>query len=114
MLTRRHFQPIKSTLYQPIKSLSCEHQFESRPKELPFEFQHGKYVVMVKNTESMRTFDLFSDLVSEILLKLTSASVNYNPDLSVEHVYYVKLLFVFSSDTVIDFIYFSDIRLSSM
>ena len=62
----------------------------------------------------MRTFDLFSDLVSEILLKLTSASVNYNPDLSAEHVYYVKLLFVFSSDTVIDFIYFSDIRLSSM
>ena len=57
----------------------------------------------------MRKFHLFSDLVSEILLVLTSASVNYYPDLSVEHVYYVKLLFGFLSDTVIDFIYFSDI-----
>ena len=61
---------------------------------------------MVKLTRSMRTFHLFSDLVSEILLMLTSASVNYYPDLSVEHVYYVKLLFGFLSDTVIDFIYF--------
>ena len=70
-------------------------------------------MITVELTNKM-SFHLFTDLVSEILLKLTSASVNFYPELSVEHVYYVKLLFVFSSDTVIDFIYFSDIRLSSM